>query len=114
MQSRPADATGDSIKGTESAAQLGETAARLVQVLKELVTEFESPPLLADIGVSATTLAASVRAAAINIAVDLHLAGNVAAAQDGLFDTLDALDAVANELEIIANEMRTTLDPRTL
>lgn len=111
-QERDAAISSASIAGAESAAALGKAAANLAQVLKALVADVQSPLLQADVAVSASTLAASVRAAAINMAADLHLADDAAAARPDLYDTLKNLDAVALELDSIPRQVRTALSAR--
>lgn len=95
------------VAAAESSAALGKFAASLVPVLRELA-EQAGTLLLADVGVAASALAASVRAAALNICADLEWAG----AGDGhsrIREDLAELDAMAVELDAIAADVRTRL-----
>lgn len=101
-----------SLTAAESSASLGRFAARLVPVLHELAGD-AGTLLLADVGVSAAALAASARAAALNISADLRLAKDAGSGRQDLLDDLRRLDETVRELDAIAETVRTRLDPRT-
>lgn len=94
-----------SLAAAESSAALGRFAANLVPVLEELVDD-TSTLLLADVGTAAATLAASTRAAALNIGTDLRLSGEDGAGRSDLLDAFDELEATTRELDTIVHRVR--------
>jgi formiminotetrahydrofolate cyclodeaminase len=101
-----------SMSAAESSAALGRFAASLVPVLHELASD-AGTLLLADVGVAAATLAASARAAALNISADLRLAKDSGEGREDLLGALDRLDSTVRELDGIAEAVRVRLDPRS-
>ena len=94
----------------ESAAALGRFATTLVPVLRELVDD-ASTLLLADVGVAAATLAASTRAAALNVCTDLLLAAEAGTGRSDLLDAFDELEATTADLLTIVDRVRARLHP---
>lgn len=98
------------LAAAESSVSLGRFAVTLVPVLQELVDD-TSTLMLADVGVAAATLAASTRAAALNVGTDLRLAGEAGSARSDLLDAFDDLEATTGELEAIVDRVRARIAP---
>lgn len=99
-----------SLAAAESSASLGRFAATLMPVLQQLVDD-TSTLMLADVGVAAATLAASTRAAALNVGTDLRLAGAVGSERSDLRDAFDELELTTHELEAIVDRVRERIAP---
>lgn len=99
-----------SLAAAESSVSLGRFAVTLVPVLEELVVD-TSTLLLADVGTAAATLAASTRAAALNVGTDLRLAGAVGSGRSDLLDAFDELEATTSRLDAIVEQVRTRITP---
>ncbi|GGI47532.1 formiminotetrahydrofolate cyclodeaminase [Agromyces flavus] len=99
-----------SLVAAESAASLGRFASKLVPVLQELGDD-SSTLLLADVGVAAATLAASTRAAALNVCTDLLLAAEAGTGRSDLLDAFDELEATTADLLAIVDRVRARLHP---
>jgi formiminotetrahydrofolate cyclodeaminase len=99
-----------SLAAAESAASLGRFATTLLPVLRELVDD-ASTLLLADVGVAAATLAASTRAAALNVCTDLLLAAEAGNGRSDLLDAFDELEATTGDLLAIVDRVRERLHP---
>ena len=99
-----------SIAAADSSASLGRFAASLVPVLQELVDD-TSTLLLADVGVAAAALAASTRAAALNVCTDLLLAADAGAGRSDLLDAFDELEATTAELQAVVDRVRERIHP---
>lgn len=99
-----------SLVAAESSVSLGRYAATLLPVLQQLVDD-TSTLMLADVGVAAATLAASTRAAALNVGTDLRLAGAVGSGRSDLRDAFDELEATTRELEAIVDRVRERIAP---
>lgn len=99
-----------SLVAAESSVSLGRYAATLMPVLQQLVDD-TSTLMLADVGVAAATLAASTRAAALNVGTDLRLAGAVGSGRSDLRDAFDELEATTRELEAIVDRVRERIAP---
>lgn len=99
-----------SLAAAESSVSLGRFAATLLPVLQQLVDD-TSTLMLADVGVAAATLAASTRAAALNVGTDLRLAGAVGSGRSDLRDAFDELEATTRELEAIVDRVRERIAP---
>lgn len=99
-----------SLAAAESSVSLGRFAVTLVPVLEELV-DGTSTLLLADVGTAAATLAASTRAAALNVGTDLRLAGDTGSGRSDLLDAFDELEATTRELDAIVDRVRERITP---
>jgi formiminotetrahydrofolate cyclodeaminase len=99
-----------SLAAAESSVSLGRFAATLVPVLEELV-DGTSTLLLADVGTAAATLAASTRAAALNVGTDLRIAGETGSGRSDLLDAFDELEATTRELDAIVDRVRDRITP---
>lgn len=108
--SRSAAMRAASLAAAESSAALGRFAADLVPVLQELVDD-TSTLLLADVGTAAATLAASTRAAALNVGTDLRLSGEDGSGRSDLVDAFDELEATTRDLESIVDRVRERVAP---
>jgi formiminotetrahydrofolate cyclodeaminase len=109
-ESRSAAMRAASLAAAESSAALGRFAADLVPVLEEHVDD-TSTLLLADVGTAAATLAASTRAAALNVGTDLRLAGADGSGRPDLIDAFDELEVTTRELAAIVDRVRERLAP---
>jgi formiminotetrahydrofolate cyclodeaminase len=98
------------LAAAESSASLGRFAATLVPMLEELVDD-TSTLLLADVGTAAATLAASTRAAALNVGTDLRIAGDTGSGRSDLLDAFDELEATTRELDAIVDRVRGRIAP---
>ncbi|MEI5583296.1 MULTISPECIES: cyclodeaminase/cyclohydrolase family protein [unclassified Agromyces] len=99
------------LAAAESSVSVGRFAATLVPVLRELVDD-TSTLLLADVGTAAATLAASTRAAALNVGTDLRIAGDAGSERSDLLRALDELETTTGELEAIVDRVRDRVTPR--
>ncbi|MFE5673147.1 cyclodeaminase/cyclohydrolase family protein [Agromyces sp. NPDC056523] len=99
-----------SLAAAESSVALGRFAAGLVPVLRELVDD-TSTLLLADVGVAAATLAASTRAAALNVCTDLLLAQDAGSGRSDLLDAFEELEATTVDLQAIVDRVRARIHP---
>jgi len=106
-RSEPSARESAGVAAAESSAGLGRFAADLIPVLRELAGQ-AGTLLLADVGVAASALAASVRASALSVCADLEWAG-VADRQRRISEELEDLDAMARELDDIAADVRARL-----
>lgn len=109
-ESRAAARREASLAAAESSVALGRFAASLVPVLEELVDD-TSTLLLADVGVAAATLAASTRAAALNVCTDLHLARDAGNGRSDLLDAFEELEATTAELQALVDRVRDRITP---
>jgi hypothetical protein len=82
----------------------------LVPVLRELVDD-TSTLLLADVGVAAAALAASTRAAALNVCTDLLLAHQAGSGRSDLLAAFDELEATTSDLQAIDDQVRARIHP---
>ncbi|MGR0219564.1 cyclodeaminase/cyclohydrolase family protein [Agromyces sp. ZXT2-6] len=98
------------LAAAESSVSLGRFAATLVPVLEDLVDD-TSTLLLADVGTAAATLAASTRAAALNVGTDLRLAEEAGSGRSDLTDAFDELEATTRELDAIVDRVRDRITP---
>jgi formiminotetrahydrofolate cyclodeaminase len=99
-----------SLAAAESSVSLGRFAAGLVPVLEELVDD-TSTLLLADVGTAAATLAASTRAAALNVGTDLRIAGESGSERSDLIRAFDELEATTEELDGIVRRVLGRIAP---
>jgi formiminotetrahydrofolate cyclodeaminase len=99
-----------SLAAAESSVSLGRFAATLVPVLRELVDD-TSTLLLADVGVAAAALAASTRAAALNVCTDLLLADQAGTGRSDLLVAFDELETTTGDLQAIVDQVRARIHP---
>lgn len=99
-----------SLAAAESSVSLGRFAATLVPVLRELVDD-TSTLLLADVGVAAAALAASTRAAALNVCTDLLLANQAGTGRSDLLSAFDELETTTSDLQVIVDQVRARIHP---
>lgn len=106
-RSEPGARESAGVAAAESSVDLGKFATDLIPVLRELAGQ-AGTLLLADVGVAASALAASVRASAFSVCADLEWSG-AADREDRIWEELEDLDSMADELDAIAADVRARL-----